>query len=325
MRVSTLRTVLLAGRGAADYVLHRPYCVSFEVTHACNGSCRHCHLGGAVDETRAPPETYGRLARELKPLVAQVSGGEPLLRRDLEQIIRSISDPRAAPYIVVTTNAALLSEDRFFSLREAGVDEFSVSLDYPDKRHNAFRGIPKLYERIESLVCSLPAQDVRVITLACVVQSDNFRDLVRLAELARAWNVRLNFSTYTPLRTDDKGYMVPAAELEELQQVIRRLLDFREAYGVIHTSEYVFGRMVEFFKQGYVPSCRTGTRFLVVNPDGTLSPCGLVLREYSSRKELRDSFSKGNTCGQCYTSIRANSEKPLKNLVWDSLRQLRSR
>lgn len=324
MKVSALRTVLLASRGAANYVLHRPYCVSFEVTHACNGCCRHCHLGGAVDETRATPETYGRLARELKPLVAQVSGGEPLLRRDLEQIIRSLRNPSGAPYILLTTNAALLTEERFFSLREAGVDEFSVSLDYPDKRHDAFRGIPKLYQRIESLVRGLPPQDVTAITIACVVQSDNFRDLVRLAELARAWNVRLNFSTYTPLRTNDEEYMVPTAELEELEQVIRRLLDFREAHGVIHTSEYVFGRMVEFFRQGYLPSCRTGTRFLVVNPDGTLSPCGLVLRNYSSRKKLRNNFSKGNTCGQCYTGIRANSEKPVKNLVWDSLSQLRT-
>ncbi len=296
--------------------------MSFEVTRACDARCKHCHLGGAVDETRADPEVYGRIVRELKPVVAQVSGGEPLLRRDLEEIIASVSDPNGAPYIVLTTNASMLNEDRFHSLRHSGVDEFSISLDYPDERHSVFRGIPGLFERIESLVQGLSPADLGTVTIACVVQRDNFRDLMKLAELARTWSVRLNFSTYTHLRTDDQEYMIRGAELEELAEVIHDLLNFRKAHGTIHTSDYVFGQMTEFFRQGYLPACRAGTRFLVVNPDGTLSRCGLVLGAYSSRRELQDDLSEGSSCEHCYTSIRANSEKPVKNLVLDSLRQL---
>lgn len=322
MRLSPVRTVRLAARGAVNYLLRRPYCLSFEVTRACNARCKHCHLGGVVSETRASAEVYGHLRRKLSPVIAQVSGGEPLLRNDLEEIVAALSNPGGAPYIALTTNAALLTTERFLALRHAGLDEFSISLDYPDERHDEFRRVPGLFGRIRSLISSLEAQELASVTLACVVQKDNFRELLSLAELARMWGVRLNLSTYTHLRTKDNGYVPSSDELVELESVIKRLVAFRRDYGVIHTSEHVFARMVAFFRNGRVPSCRAGTKFLVANPDGTLSPCGLLIRDHRTRRELLRAFSKQNTCGQCYTSIRANSEKPVKNLVWDSLRAL---
>jgi MoaA/NifB/PqqE/SkfB family radical SAM enzyme len=320
VRITAHRAAALAGRGAVSYILGRPFCVSFEVTRCCNARCKHCHLHGAIEEERAAPDVYGRLCDELKPVVAQVSGGEPLLRRDLERIIEALVTRGGAPYVVLTTNAVTLSKERFASLRRAGVDEFSISLDYPDERHDAFRGVDGLFHRVESLVTALSREERSYITLGCVVQSDNFRDLVRMAELAHRWNARVNFSTYTRLRTNDESYLLSAQEVAELREVISRLLDFRRRHGVVHTSEHVFQQMVKFFKHGRLQNCRTGSKFLVVNPEGTLSPCGLVLRSYSSAEELRDDFSKDNTCGQCYTGIRANSEKPVKNLVLDNLR-----
>jgi MoaA/NifB/PqqE/SkfB family radical SAM enzyme len=322
VRISRLRTAFLMGRGAVNFVLRRPYCVSFEVTHCCNAHCKHCHRGGAVEETRAASDVYGDLCRELRPVVAEVSGGEPLLRGDLEQVIEALRTPNGAPYIVVTTNAALLSEERFFSLRQAGVDEFSISLDYPDERHDDFRGIAGLFRRIESFIGSLSSPERGTITLSCVVQSDNFRDLIGIAELARAWHVKLNFSTYTHLRTHDQDYLLSTEESDELEDIISHLVGAEGKYGVMHTSDYVFDRMLRFFRDGYLPDCRAGTRFFNVNPSGTFSPCGLFTADYKSQKELNDRFSRNNNCGHCYTSIRASCEKPLKYLFTDSMRSI---
>ena len=322
VRITVRRAAALARRGAVSYALGRPFCVSFEVTRCCNARCSHCHLHGMVEEERAAPDVYGALCSELKPVVAQVSGGEPLLRRDLECIIEALATRHGPPYVVLTTNAVTLREERFVSLRRAGVDEFSISLDYPDERHDAFRGVDGLFGRIESLVTNLPVEERGCIVLGCVIHSENFRELLRIAELARRWNVRANFSAYTALRTNDERYLLSPQEVKELGVVVGQLLDFRRKHGVVHTSEHVFNRMVEFFTEGRVQGCRTGTRFLVVNPDGTLSPCGLVLRAYTSRRQLKNDFSKSNTCSQCYTSIRANSEKPVRNLVMDSLKTI---
>ncbi|MFQ5721547.1 MAG: hypothetical protein ACE5GI_03560, partial [Candidatus Aminicenantales bacterium] len=62
--------------------------------------------------------------------------------------------------------------------------------------------------------------------------------------------------------------------------------------------------------------------FFVVNPDGGLSPCGLIIKRYKTPKEMKKQFKKHNSCSFCYTSIRANSEKPAKYLIKDSLNSL---
>jgi len=316
---SVKRTISLAKRGIRNYFSRRPFCVSFEVTYSCNAHCKHCHLGGPVDEQRAAPERYGELCREIQPVVAQISGGEPLLRRDLEQIIKAIRIPNKAPYIVVTTNGTLLTKERYQRLREAGVDEFSLSLDYPDERHDEFRGVPGLFKRIEKLVNELDSEPHKAITLSCVVQRDNFRDLLQMAMLAQRWNVRINFSTYTWLRTNNKDYMLSQKELPEFKQIVKQLLDFKKKHKNFFASEYVFKRMIKFFEQGSIPNCRAGERFFIVNPDGALSPCGLILRKYKTQMEIKRDFMGTNTCGYCNTSIRANSEKPIKYLILDNL------
>jgi MoaA/NifB/PqqE/SkfB family radical SAM enzyme len=277
-------------------------------------------LGGAVKEDRASPQTYADICRQVKPVVAQFSGGEPLLRQDLAEIVRAVRVPDRAPYIVVTTNAALLTKRRFIELLEAGVDEFSISLDYPDERHDAFRGIPGLFARVESLVEGLNGLERSHVTLACVIQSDNFRDLPRLAELACRWNVSLNFSTYTPLRTHDQGYMIPREELDEFREVTRRLVEFKRTHRTIFTSEYVFNLMAKYFERGSYPRCRTGEKFCNVNPNGTFSPCGLIITNFQTLGELKTQFAKTNSCVYCLTSTRVNNEQPLLRLVQNALR-----
>jgi len=316
------RTLSLAARGARNYFRKKPLCVSFEVTYSCNARCRHCHLGGPVEEERAAPERYGELCREIQPVVAQVSGGEPLLRRDIEAIIRALRNPRRAPFIVLTTNGALLNKETYLKLREAGVDEFSLSFDFPDDRHDAFRGIPGLFNKIETLMEGIRGIPEKGITLSGVINRENFRDVPAMAEQARRWEVKINFSTYTWLRTQDKSLMVPREDLPELREILAKLKEFKKRNGTVVASDYVLDRMIEFFENEGIGNCRAGERFLVVNPDGTLSPCGLILGKYRSQAEIVESFTRHNHCIDCYTSIRANTERPPRYLLLDNLRSL---
>ncbi len=316
------RIVSLSGRAAKNFFVRRPLCVSFEITYSCNARCQHCHLGGPAKEERASPEAYAKIAEELRPVTAQISGGEPMLRRDLVQIIKAIRKPSGPPFIVLTTNAALLTKEKYFNLREAGVDEFSISFDYPDERHDEFRGIPGLFRRIESLLQELQSFEDKRITLSCVVQSKNYRELIRIAQLAKEWNTAINFSTYTWLRTHQKEFLIPKNELSEFKEIIEEILTFKRKHRNVYTSDYTLRNMVHFFENHSIPNCRAGERFFVVNPDGTLSPCGLILRNYQSRKQLRQDFTKNNACTLCFTSIRANTEKPLKYLIKDSLQSI---
>jgi MoaA/NifB/PqqE/SkfB family radical SAM enzyme len=311
-----MKKLSIASKGFQNYVRKKPLCASFEVTYRC----KHCHLGGAVEENPAAPERFGEMCRELAPVVAQISGGEPLLRKDILQIVEAIVSSRGAEIVILTTNGWLLKRQKYDALRAAGVDEFSLSLDYPDKRHDDFRAIPRLFDRIVDLLNGLRDVEDKVITLACVVQSKNFRDLIKMAEFAREHRVNISFSTYTWLRTGDKSWMILPEDMAEFREIVDRLLAFKLEHKTVFTSEYVFKRMLRFFETGGVPNCRAGEKFLVVNPEGTLSPCGLLLGSYKDQRDVVERFLKHNTCETCNTSIRANTEKPLIVMLMYALR-----
>jgi MoaA/NifB/PqqE/SkfB family radical SAM enzyme len=314
----------VGGRGISNTIMHRAYSISFEVTRSCNAKCKHCHLRGTIpDEVMATAADYAQRCRELKPVVAMVSGGEPLLRKDLEEIIKALKEEGKAVYITMTTNGALFNKQRYDSLREAGVDLFSLSLDYPDERHDDFRGIPGLFNKIVRLLEEIQHLEDKAITFSCVVQRENYRDLPQMAEFARKWGVKLNLSTYTWLRTKSKEYLIPEDELEELEDIIETLRKHKKKHNTVIASEYTFKKMMEYFKNLTVRNCRAGEKFLIVNPDATLSPCGLHIGNYTSQKEIIADFLKNNTCGNCMTSIRANTEKPFRYQIKDALRAAR--
>ena len=325
-QLSAGRKAKIAARTALNIIRGKPITVSFEITYNCNADCEHCDLGAYVEEPRLPPEEFAKWIPRLKPAVAQISGGEPTLRKDLVEIIRAMREKDPVPVFIITTNVQILDEKRYLALKEAGVDQFSLSLDYPDERQNTFRHLKKNFEHISELAPKLARHGNNDLILACVVQSDNFRDLPKIAELAKKWGVAVNFSTYNSLRTGKEFYLVTSPEdLADLSKVVDQLVAMQKDGYPILTSEWTLRQMIEFFKGGRQPNCKAGTRFLIVNPWAKLTPCGMFRDEYDSQEELVAKFSKNNTCDKCFTAIRANSEKSPKRLLLDALRAVRQR
>jgi MoaA/NifB/PqqE/SkfB family radical SAM enzyme len=307
-------------RAIGNYVFKRPWCTSFELTYNCNARCQHCHRGDPVPNERlASPQRLLEICRDIKPLVAIMSGGEPLLRKELEEIVRTLKGGVSPLRVFVNTNGALLKNKRFRQLKEAGVDEFLISFDFPDERHDEWRGIPGLFNRIHDFIAERSDEERRNIVLTSVFQRRNFREAPRMAEVARSWGVNINFSAYTWLRTDDRDLLIPPEEIEDFREVTRTLLAMKKAHGHILTSDWVLSGMIRFFQKGGIPNCRAGERSIVVNPDGTFSPCGLLIKDYPTRESLLEEFIADNPCTACYTSTRANSERPAKHLFLDHI------
>ncbi len=322
--ISLGRKANITARTLKNIALGRPISVSFEITYNCNAKCKHCDLGDYVKEPRLGPEVFAGRLEELRPVVAQISGGEPMLRKDLVDIVREMKSRDSVAVFVLTTNAQNLNEERYLKLREAGIDQFSISLDYPDERQNEFRNLKRNFEHMSELVPKLAGHGNRDLILACVVQSDNFRSLPQVAELASSWGVAVNFSTYNSLRTGNTDYLVSSpGDLAELDQVVDRLLQMQGGGHSILSSEWTLRQMTRFFRNGHQPNCMAGKRFLIVNPWGKLTPCGMFRDMYDSQKELVEAFADQNDCDKCYTSIRVNSEKTLSRMFVDALRVIR--
>src|SRR5207237_2106538 len=101
-KVPLTQSLRIIGRGSLNWLANRPIVVSFEVTDACTCWCKHCDHGGPRDESRnLRPADYRRYMEALRPCVAQVSGGEPLMREDVIEIVRQIQAGPAPPYTIL--------------------------------------------------------------------------------------------------------------------------------------------------------------------------------------------------------------------------------
>src|SRR4030042_626339 len=174
--VALLGVNKLGIRGMHNYITKRPLVVGYEVTLSCNLNCRHCDLGGLVkDEKQIKPEEYGDLARRLSAVAAVFSGGEPLLRKDIVAIVKAVKQADGTPYLILVTNGMLLNESIYLQLREAGVNQFSVSLDFPDERQSEFRGQPALYRHLEQTLPRLAKLGSRDVLLNTAISNANVR------------------------------------------------------------------------------------------------------------------------------------------------------
>jgi MoaA/NifB/PqqE/SkfB family radical SAM enzyme len=301
-----------------------PVCVSFEVTHSCVADCVHCDKGGIKPDPKLMTlDDYRRYSQELKPGICQMSGGEPLLRDDLEDIIRAVKRPGGLPMVVCVSNSWLMTEERYLSLNKAGVSLFSISLDFPDERHDDFRRIPGLFAKMSELIPYLVKKyDRKNLVLNAALTHANFAEIPALVAKAEEWGTQISFSAYSVLRTGDKSLCITAPE--DLA-VLRRHFDWAKAHkrqsASIINSDYILDKTYSFFAEGGMGGCQAGRRFLVVRPDGLINPCSMYPDlQYGSRKEAVKGFkATRENCDQCYVAIRAGTERSLVRLLQDNL------
>jgi MoaA/NifB/PqqE/SkfB family radical SAM enzyme len=295
------------------------------VTHSCCADCHHCDKGGIKSEAKLMrPADYARYSRELKPGVCQLSGGEPLLREDLVDIVRAVKRPNGLPLVLLVSNWWLMTEEKYLALTKAGVSLFSISLDFPDERHDDFREIPGLYAHMSEIIPYLIKKYGRGdIVLNSALTHENFTEIPGLVKRAEEWGSRISFSAYSALRTGDKSLCI--TDPEDVA-VLRGHMDFlkqhRRRASVVLNSEYILEQTYRFFAEGGMKGCQAGRRFTVVRPDGLFNACSMFPDlQYGSRKEAAKAFKPTRqSCDQCYVSIRASTERPLWRLIRENLR-----
>jgi len=245
--------IKIGTRGLVNRTKGLPLCVSFEVTHSCVADCLHCDKGGVKQETSLMAlDEYRRISEDLKPSVCQMSGGEPLMREDLEDIIRAIKRPSGLPMIVCVSNWWLMTEERYLSLMDAGASLFSISLDFPDERHDDFRQVPGLFAKMSEIVPHLVQKYGRKnIVLNSALTHANFAEIPGLVAKAEEWGTQISFSAYSALRTGDRSLCI---EKPEDLALLRRHMDYlkkhRRHSKSVMNSDYILDMTYRFFAEG---------------------------------------------------------------------------
>ena len=278
-----------------------PNMMSLAVNDLCNARCEHCSFfEGVEDPTRTVMSTAQMRkvihdGQELGISVLNIVGGEPLLRKDLPEIIRGVD--RDQTTTVLFTNGTLLAE-RAASLRAAGLDSIYVSIDSADPEvHDRFRGRPGLFR--EAMAGIGPALRLGFsVGIAATMTPESFRagEMARIIELARRARVHevLLFDAMPSGRygvrsdlVDDQGWV------EDMIQAARPYNNDQSYPGVL-----VWAYAAGFRSAG----CACGTSYFYVSPYGDVMSCdfnhavfGNVLsaplwqiwEEMTSREEFR--------------------------------------
>ncbi|MBQ9706019.1 MAG: TIGR04133 family radical SAM/SPASM protein [Paludibacteraceae bacterium] len=278
-------------------VLHPLRQLFWESTLRCNVSCRHCgsDCRSAVTTPDMPKEDFLHVIdTEILPhtdphhLMIIISGGEPTMRHDLEEVGRELQK-REFPWGMVTNGLALTPE-RFRALRQAGLLSLTVSLDGFEEDHNWMRGNKLSFEKAVQAI-RLAAADKRLTwDVVTCVNRRNIAYLPRLREFLWETGVR----NWRLFGIDPMGRAKSDPELLLTDGQFTRMLDFIAA-------EREAGRHVSYSCEGFLGDyegrvrdhlyqCAAGISVASILIDGSISACTSIRGKYYQGNIYRDSF-----------------------------------
>jgi MoaA/NifB/PqqE/SkfB family radical SAM enzyme len=304
------RKVRLAGRLFKHRLRGQPLRhLTVEVTKRCNARCSFCHYW-----KEDPPDElgdYGALVKHFDPLVVTLSGGEPLVREDIADVVRGLRDADPVVYLGMVTNGALLTVSAARELRSAGLDQLTLSLDYAGPRHDRVRALPGLYEKIRGLLPELAPLGFDSVTLNTVIKDDNLEEIPRILDLALENGVHVGFSSYCGLKTGHEGLMVSEGNLAKLRDTIGLIRRYKRKFGVTRTSDYYLERVPEYFARGDIPGCRAGISWVQVTPSGEIKPCSELPVAAADYRAYDPRAAAPVECAACWYSCRGESQAPV--------------
>jgi PqqA peptide cyclase len=252
----------------------RPYTLIAELTHRCPLKCPYCsnplELLGARDELST--EAWARVLDEAEALgVVQVhfTGGEPLLRRDLEALVEKARSLDL--YVSLVMSGVPLTRARLARLGEAGLDHVQVSVQSTcAERADAIAGRAAHARKLE--VLGWVRELGLALTLNVVLHRGNLDEidaLVALAEEVGATRLELANVQYVAWALLNRHALLPS----------RAQIDRAAARAAAHRSRLEGTLDVIFVKPDYFrdtpKACMDGwaRRFVHVAPDGRVLPC----------------------------------------------------
>ena len=307
--LSPLEKLRAAGKFLDVTFNKRPLSVSIEVTKRCNARCDFCDYWKISD--RDEMTDFTDVVRRFDPLVVVFTGGEPMLRRDLVPICKSIKDLPGFRYLTVLTHGGFLSETKIKELVSAGVNQINISMNYPDERQDKERGLPGLFKRLEATVPKMVAEGYTgVFTFASMLMVDNMHDAAPLIRLAHKWGINIAFSGYNDLKNGNQSHMVSPAQMAEFKQVCADIIKLKRELGNVMTSDYFFETLPEFYEKRKIDGCQAGKIMIHVNPKGMVQPCA-ELPPVAHYSEFLPGNYAGAGCSSCFDACRAEPQAPL--------------
>ena len=245
--------------------------IRISLTQSCNLNCIYCHAEGEKNpEQELSAEQIAeilRVAQSFGIRSVKFTGGEPLMRPDLAQIIRSVPPGMEAS---LTTNGTLLA-DRAQELKDAGLNRVNISLDTMDpERYEQIAGKPMLGEALAGIDAALEAGLTPVKLNMVVLSGINEDEVDTFIDFARTnSNLVLQLIELMDFRDCDHH-----GDVKRIEERIAAMADRVETRRMHHRKKYfVRGAEVEVVRPLHNTEFCAYCNRLRLTSDGKLKPC----------------------------------------------------
>ena len=277
---------------------HHTY-LRISLTERCNLRCQYCMPAEGVPlQAQEKILTFEEIERIARLFVAEgvnkirLTGGEPLVRKDVDDLIRRIGRIDGLKTFAITTNGLLLPK-KLPALHAAGVNLLNISLDTLDPAKFEFITRRKGFDLVMQAIEMATEYGYRPVKINCVVmRSFNDNELGDFVELTKEHPVEVRFIEYMPFDGNgwNDGRFMPYGEMIELIEAshptLKRLEDGPNETSKTYRAEGYAGRVgfITSMSEHFCGSCNR----LRITADGNLKVCLFGNAEVSLRDAMRD-------------------------------------
>lgn len=289
--------------------------IRISVTDRCNLRCRYC-----IPECGVKSVGYENILRfdEILEIVEEcsklgikkvkITGGEPLVRKELHTLIKGIKDTPGIEQVTLTTNGIFLKE-QIDVLAEAGIDAINISIDTLNReRFEKITGFDMLHRVLEAIQLCKAYPGIKLKLNVVTLADYNKDEILDLVELAKNDDIDIRFIEMMPIGLGDKfeGYS---------QDYIKEQIEAK--YGLLEKCQGKHGNGPAVYYQisgflgkiGFISAishqfCDSCNR-VRLTAEGLLKPC----LQYSDGVDLKKAIREGQ--GSLYNLIEKGIfEKP---------------
>jgi radical SAM protein len=315
----------------------KPFIAIWEATRACDLACVHCRAG--AESKPYPGELNTAQSLDLIRQIAEwqvplfvITGGDPLKRQDLNQLIQECAK-REMTFALAPSVTPLLTFEKLKELQKSGLNRVSISIDGADAlTHDTFRGIPGTFSRCVETMQWLKDLGMK-LQVNTTVSRHNQKQIREIAGLIKDYAIeRWSVFFLVPTGRAEKKQALSAAESEEVLNQLYDLL--KDGWFDIKTTEaHHFRRIIlqrsgvrpenleEAMKNGSKPGLiraalgvNDGRGFVFISHTGEVCPSGFlpipggnvkteplaeVYQQNEMFKTLRNSDGLKGKCGRC--------------------------
>lgn len=303
------------------------YYVRISVTDRCNLRCRYCMPSHSPEWMERDNllsfdelERFVRIAAGEGIRKVRLTGGEPLVRPNLAELVGRIAAVPGISDLSLTTNATLLAKHAV-ELKSAGLKRLNISLDSMNPQRFAHITKFDMFEQVWSgIMAALDAGFAPIKINVVVIRGFNDDELIDFALLTRRYPFHVRFIEYMPIGADTKDWsrdkVVPCAEIRERIAEVEQLVPL-EPQAIDAGPERTWTLADSHGKIGFISPvsdefCARCNRVRLTS-DGMLRGCLMRDGEVDFRAAFRAGATDDDIRDLLYQAIAKKPEKHLIN------------